>query len=191
MKEIDCLGGEGPGVEESLFLRFVLDRGEAYLKAKNPQIPYLWWALCYIPVSHIQDLRERIVGLSHEWSDGSSEAVSEAMSILRAVSDVPRVDIPVSFLQRDRVPFGQKDCRKVLRYAYRVGRDMLEEQNWQFVPVWHVLGWIGLLADPPQLKEFESLIDSALSPEKKLKQGQSILRASLFSPRDAYNTRGA
>lgn len=198
MKAIDSFNidsEEGPGIEEDLLLKFLIQRGEEFLSKSPPSHRSLWWLLIDIVASLDEDFQDRLGEIREK---ASRTTVSEILPVLGELRNTGLEDIPISRdLTEDRRLLDERDYRKVLKYVWIEGRKQLDAENFEFINVWAFLGWIGLTYCPERLKEFEELLQSELPQKELLEQGHHLIRDTLFrGPRriilkNAENDTGA
>jgi hypothetical protein len=66
-----------------------------------------------------------------------------------------------------------------LRAAERDGEKMLARGNYEFISIFHMLGWVGLRSDAQLLEKFETSCLASEKPEEGVKKGLNIVRDSI------------
>jgi hypothetical protein len=112
-----------------------------------------------------------------------STLVRNCREILSTVSINPASEHPMESLQD--TPFRQlseRDSRQIILTSIREIKKIMADQNFEFVPIIQMLGWIALQLYPRKLQEFDAVWESGLEPAELMQESRNILW-------DAYRNR--
>jgi hypothetical protein len=162
---------DGPAIEKNLLIQFVLKRLDELLESNCSKMSVVLEALSLVCVNHDpaanKDLNELFF---------PSTLVENCREILSTVSINPASEHPMESLQD--TPFrrlSERDSRQIILSTIREIRKITTNQDFEFIPIIQILGWIALQPYPTRLKEFETIWESGLEPAELMQESRSIL----------------
>ena len=180
---IDFTDPDGPGIQPSVILNFLIKRCNEIIQSENPKVPAVLQALGLSALASDKELCEKYRKIISYSSDTKEDVFRSSIDIFQSAleHDLDRRSSQNPPLAEEGPEMGEKFCRHVMMRAIREGRQMLEEGDFRFVQVFVLLGWIGLQCDPARLAEFEATCHSfADDPEKILTRGRDVLKDAIF-----------
>jgi hypothetical protein len=181
--KIDFTDPDGPGIQPSVILNFLIKRCNEIIQSENPKVPALLQALGLSALGSDEELFDKYKKIISYSAHKKEEVLRSSIDIFqRALEhDLDRRSSQTPAQAAEWPEMGEKFCRHVMMRAIREGRQMLEEGDFRFVQVFVLLGWISLQCDAKRLAEFEDTCHSfADNPEKVLTQGRDVLKDALF-----------
>ena len=178
---------DGPQIETSEILGFLIKRFSEALTRDNQRVPFLLQGMGLAGLGGDEELLLNYKGLLASSILPPNEIIRRAIEIFRlALEGDP--DNASSERQRERAegdrPLDEKASRHVMMVALREGRQMLQERERQICQNLEMLAWIGLQSDAEWLAEFEGVRRRfATDPEALIDAGRDILRDALFRRR--------
>jgi hypothetical protein len=177
---------EGPVIEPSLILKFLIKRFNEVLASGHSKVPFLLQGLALAGLAGEEELVANYKGVLSSPHLPPIEIIRRAVEIfqlaLKADPDSHCPQRPADDDEEDHEP-DEKYCRQIMMNAIREGRQMLEEGDdcFPYVQVFVMLGWIALSRDPLRQVEFEAACNSfADDPQGLLKAGMEILKDAFF-----------
>jgi hypothetical protein len=178
---------DGPQIETSEILGFLIKRFSEALTRDNQRVPFLLQGMGLAGLGGDEDLLANYKGLLASSILPPKEIIRRSVGIFQmalerdpdnASSERPREQT------EDGHALDEKASRHVMMVALREGRQMLQEQEVRFVRIFEMLGWISLQGDPEWLAEFETVRKTFVNdPEGLIEAGRDILRDALFRRR--------
>ncbi len=147
---------DGPEIQPSIVLNFLIKRFEEILVRREPNIPAILHCLALAGLGNDDELLTQYKAIFSWPYPASPEIIHQAIEIFQTALQRDPDSRPVEFSPQETelsLPF----CKLVLRAALREGREMILARDFRFVQVFIVLGWIGLQCDPDRLAEFQEI----------------------------------
>jgi len=184
--KIDRAEPEGPELESSLLLNFLIKRFNEVLESEHSKVPFLLQGLALAGLATDEDLLANYKGLLASSILPPKEIIRRAIEIFRLAlegdPDSHGPQRPPQEVEEDSEP-DEKYGKRIIMNALREGKIMAEQSDYQHVQVFVVLGWCGLSLAAARLTEFETVLQSfADDPEELVKRGRDILKDALFRP---------
>ena len=177
----DVFGPDGPEVEPTLLLRFLIKRYDELLETANPRIPLVFQGLSLAGVAHDEKGYEEISSILFPASQVQRcrEVLTETLARTQ-----PGQSTPHSGDDRGLPSLDERAYRQFLMSALREGKRMIAAEDYEFAQIIRVLGWIALQSYPRRLAEFE---DAWKASQEDLgeatRRGVEVLRTA-FGRRD-------
>lgn len=184
---IDRAEPEGPELQSSLLLNFLVKRFNEALTTDSPKVPFLLQGLGLVGLGTDEELLSNYKGLLASSILPPAEIIRRAVEIFQIAlerdPDTRSTQRPPGEVEDDQEP-DEKCCRQIMMNAIREGRLMLEEGDdgrFRYLQVFVMLGWIALSCDPLRQAEFDATCHTfADDPEGLIKAGREILKDALF-----------
>jgi hypothetical protein len=191
---IDLTQSDGPEVEESLLLLFLIERCNEILGSDRPKFSAVLQGLGLAALAHdpaLHDKYGKIISLS---SSPPEEIIRKSINIFQMALDRDpdrcSSQRPAAEAEED----GEADvkyCRRFMMQALREARVMAEQSDYYFFRVFALLAWIALQCDAKRQAEFDKVRSGfADDPESMVLKGQEILKDALFRPRTKSQSSG-
>jgi len=181
--KIDFTDPDGPGIQPSVILNFLIKRCNEIIQSEHPKVPAVLQALGLSALGSDEELFDKYRKITSYSAHKEEEVLRSSIEIFqRALEhDLDRRSSQNPPQAAEWPEMGEKFCRHVMMRAIAEGRQMLQEGDFRFVQVFVLLGWISLQSDSERLAEFEEVCASfADDPEKILTQGTDVLKDALF-----------
>jgi hypothetical protein len=184
--KIDRAGPEGPELQSSLLLNFLVKRFSEGLTSDSPKVPFLLQGLGLVGLATDEDLLANYKGLLASPILPPAEIFRRAVEIFHfALQRDPDNRSSQGLTDRsdeDHEP-DEKLSKRIIMNALREGKIMAEQSDYRYVQVFVVLGWGGLQCDQERLSQFERILQSfADDPEELVRRGRDVLKDALFRP---------
>ena len=177
----DLYSPDGPEIEPTLLLRFLIKRYDELLETANPRISLVFQGLSLAGVAHDEKGYEKLSSILFPASQvpRCREVLTETLARTK-----PGQSPPQSANNRRFPSLDERAYRQFLMSALREGKRMIAEDNYEFAKVLESLGWIALQCYPRRLAEFQAAWDSfEEDPAKAVENAVDVLRAA-FSLKD-------
>jgi hypothetical protein len=180
---IDFTDPDGPGIQPSVILNFLIKRCNEIIQSENPKVPGVLQGLGLSALGSDKELHDKYGKIISHSAHKKEALIRSSIDIFQSAleKDLDRRSSENPPRGEDWPEMGEKFCRHVMMRAIREGRQMLEEGDFRFVQVFVLLGWISLQSDSKRLAEFEATCHSfADDPEQILTRGRDVLKDALF-----------
>jgi len=183
---IDLTDPEGPSIEPSIILTFLIKRFNEVLASEHPKAPAVLLGLglgALASDTQFFDKYRKIISYSFSKKE---ETLRSSIEIFQCAldHDLDRRSSQNPPQAEECREMGEKFCRQVMMRAILEGQQMLEEGDFRFVRIFECLAWIALQCDQERLAEFDEIRTSYNDdPEKVVRRGTDILRNALFPRR--------
>lgn len=185
-KNTYVIESEGPVVESSQILEFLIKRCHDVLDTDRPILPLCLQGLGHAALGEDEPLLRQFRETLSSVDCSPEESIRGAIRVLQSGLDQMPVECSGLRTGTGNYELGEKACRHIMMTAHHEGKLMLEEKDYRFLRVFEVLGWIGLQCDSEWLTEFEAVRKSFVNdPEGLIEAGRDILRDALFRRRPA------
>jgi hypothetical protein len=181
--KIDFTDPDGPGIEPSVILNFLIKRFNEVLASERSEVSAVLHGLGLSALGSDEELYDKYGKIISYSSDTKEQVLRSSIDIFHSAleHDLDRRSSQNPPQAAEWPEMGEKFCRHVMMRAIREGRQMLQECDFRFVQVFVLLGWISLQCDPARLAEFEATCNSfADDPEQILTRGRDVLKDALF-----------
>jgi hypothetical protein len=182
--KMDLNEPEGPEIQPSLILEFLIKRCNEFIQSENPRFPFLLQGLALAGLETDKDLLDDYMGLLASPILPPAEIFRRAVEIFQIAlerdPDSRHSQPPNEQTVDDQEP-DEKCGRQIIMNALREGKIMLDQADFRFLRLFEVLGWAGLQHDPASLAEFEAVRSSLRNdPESMVLKGREILKDAIF-----------
>ena len=175
----------GPSVDSETLLRFVIAKCTEVIEQNRTELPRMWVSLTLAAVSPDEEFYNQLKQIIA--SSASAEQILGMCKtvFLPALNRLDGVQSPEWVDAKEKYPAAtEKDYMRLLLYALREGKKMMDSRNYEWVKVFESLTWIGLQYYDFRLCQFE---DARLSfnddPENLVRKGVEIIKTVAYSPR--------
>jgi hypothetical protein len=180
---IDFTDPDGPGIQPSVILNFLIKRCNEIIQSENPKVPGVLQGLGLSALGSDKELHDKYGKIISHSAHKKEALIRSSIDIFHSAleHDLDRRSSENPPQAAEWPEMGEKFCRHVMMRAIREGRQMLEEGDFRFVQVFVLLGWISLQCDAERLDEFEETCRFlGDDPEKLIEAGRDILKDALF-----------
>jgi hypothetical protein len=181
---IDLIDSDGPGIEQSLILQFLIKRFEEILLGKDSRVPPVIHALALAGLGTDEEVLTQYKTIFSWPYTAHPEIIQQAIEIFQTALQRDPDSRSLQFSSQEAEESSELNfpfCKLVARTALREGREMILARDYRFVQVFIILGWIGLQRDPERLAEFEEIVTShSDDPERLVQKGRDILCDAVF-----------
>ena len=183
--DLDFIESEGPLVQSSLLLEFLIERFNEMLASENPEIPVLLQEIGRVGLDGDEELIDYYTGILSSPHHAPKAIIQRAVDLFEAALQRDPDNRPMRYSkQREEQEPDERVCKHFRMTAFREGRKMSRERDFRYVKVFEMLAWIGLQTNHEGLAAFEQVRRShADDPGKLLEAGRDILRYTLFRSR--------
>ncbi len=176
----------GPSVDSETLLRFIIAKCTEIIEQNRQNLPRIWVALTLAAVSPDEEF---YTDLKQVVSSSASPETILGMCLnifLPSLNRLDGVQSPEWVDAKEKYPAAtEKDYMRLLLYALREGKKMMDSRNYEWVKVFESLTWIGLQYYAYRLCQFE---DARLSfnddPENLVRRGVEIIKTVAYTPRN-------
>ncbi|MGO9570402.1 MAG: hypothetical protein ACLP5H_22955 [Desulfomonilaceae bacterium] len=191
--KIDRAEPEGPELQSSLLLQFLIKRFSEALSSDSPKVPFLLQGMGLAGLGGDEELLLNYKGLLASSILPPKEIIRRSVELFQVAlardPDTSSFQDSREQTEEDR-PLNEKASRHVMMVALREAKIMIEQSDYRHSKIVEMLGWIGLQIDPEWLAEFEQVRSSfADDPEEMIERGRDILRDALFRRRPSGRVR--
>jgi len=179
-------GPEGPEMENTLMLRYLLKRYDEMLESDDPKISTIFGAISVASVGLDKESETELRRILFPLFYPDHALLQRCRDILlQTLERIEAEELPERLpSSADDLYLDERDCRKVLVMALREGKRMISEDNFEFAKVLESIGWIALQRYPRRLNEFGEAWKSCQDdPKEATEKAVKILR-SAFIRRD-------
>ncbi len=181
--KIDFTDPDGPGIQPSVILNFLIKRCNEIIQSENPKVPAVLQGLGLSALGSDEELFDKYGKIISYSSDTKEEVLRSSIDIFHSAleHDLDRRSSENPPQAAEWPEMGEKFCRHVMMRAIREGRQMLEEGDFRFVQVFVLLGWISLQCDAegwPSLRRRATPLQ--MTPRKFL-HGEEMFSKTPFS----------
>jgi hypothetical protein len=179
-EKYDAFGSDGPSVEPTLLIRFLLRKFDELLKTDNPKLPLAFKALSLGCVG-LDDEAERELK-SFMFPEPQIRNCRDVLArILARIEKGEFTNHREMEIEGD-VSLPEWAHEQILITALIESRKMLDEDVFEFAPIIRLLGWIALQTYPRRLAEFEDVWKSSSDdPGEAIEKGLNVLRIAFMS----------
>ena len=171
MNSTDTYEEEGPSIESNLLIRFVIARLDELIENNCSKMSVILQALSLTCVAHDPEANKDLNELFFP-----SSLVKNCRAILSRVSLSTDTIHPLESLQETPLRrLSERDSRQIILSAMREVKRITANQDFEFLPIIQVLGWIALQPYPRKLQEFEAVWESGLEPAELMEAARHIL----------------
>jgi hypothetical protein len=161
---------DGPAIEKNLLLQFVLKRLDELLENNCSKMSIILEALSLVCVAHDPEANKNLNELFFP-----STLVKNCRDILSRVSFSDTEHALESFEETPFRRLSERESRQVLLSAMREVKRITANQDFEFIPIIEILGWIALQPYPKRLQEFEAVWELGLEPAHLMQEARHIL----------------
>jgi hypothetical protein len=177
-------GPDGPEIEPTLLLRYLVKRYDELLESDNPRINLTLGGLSLTGVARDEEAEKELNYLLYPASHPDHTLLTRCKEIfLRTLDRTKPEETPRLSGDGARLPsLDEGTCRQILLTALREGKRMIADDNYEYAKIIESTGWIALQCYPRRLAEFE---DAWLEedPRDAIRRVVEVLRTA-FSRRN-------
>lgn len=179
-EKYDASGSDGPEVEPTLLIRFVLKKFDELLERENPTMSVLYRALALAAVAQDETADSELQAIF--FPESQVKCCSEVLrQALTRIQEGQFTECREAKLETD-VSLPEWVSRQVLITALSESRKMLDENNFEYAKIIRSLAWIALQYYPRRLSEFQSVWKSSSDdPGVAIERGLEVLRIAFMS----------
>jgi hypothetical protein len=177
-------GPDGPEIEPTLLLKYLIKRYGELLESDHPRIPFVLGGLSLSGVAHDKESEAELQRALYPTTYPDHALLNRCKDVLTRTLDRTKQEQTPRHSGDDRgLPsLDERACRQMLISALREGKKMVAAEDYEFAQIIRILGWISLQCYPKRLTEFEDAwLEQA--PEQATRRAVEVLR-SAFSRRD-------
>jgi hypothetical protein len=182
--KIDVTQSDGPEIQPSVILNFLVKRCNEIAQGDYPKIPFVLRALGLAGLAHDPELYNKCKEIMSSPDFTKDEVIRSSIDIFKIAleGDPDRCPHqPQSSGGKDGREPDVKACKQFLLTGIREAKLMAEEADYRFLRIFEILAWVGLRCRADLMADFETLCkSSANDPENILQEGREILKAALF-----------
>jgi hypothetical protein len=166
---------DGPNVDNTLLLQFLIDRFDESLERANPRFPLLFQGLALSSVAHDEEAESEVRGIL--LPEGQLRRCRAILA--QALERDPEAEL--SDQKRDKQdeeypPLDEPTCRQFLLSAIREANAMINAADYRYASILKMLGWISLQHYPRRLKEFQIVWESCDEyPDEAIQRAVEVL----------------
>lgn len=156
-------GPDGPELERTLLLRFLIKRYDELLESDHPRIPVILGGLSLSGVAHDEESEAELQRILYPAKHPDHALLNRCKDIfIRTLARTKEEPTPRLSGDDGRVPsLDERASRQVLISAFREGKRMIAVEEYEFAQIIRSLGWIALQCYPRRLAEFEDAWQSS------------------------------
>jgi len=177
-------GPDGPEIEPTLLLRYLIGRYDELLQTDNPRIPFVLGGLSLSGVAHDEESQAELQRILYPTTYPDHALLNRCKDVfLRTLDRTKEGQTRERSGDDGRLPsLDERTCRQILLTALREGRRMIADDSYEYAKVVESTGWIALQCYPRRLAEFE---DAWLEqdPRDAIRRSVEVLRTA-FSRRN-------
>jgi len=177
----------GPSMKPEVLVKFIIKKCQEVIGQKRKKLAPIWVALALAAVAHDREFYDRL----REVISTSSASPERILKMFRdiflpALDRLDGVQTPEWVDAEGKYPPAEeRDYQRILLYALREGKKMMDSGTYEWVKVFESLTWIGLQPYYFRLYQFECVRGSCEGdPENLIKHGIKIIRAAGVSTRN-------
>ena len=177
-------GPDGPEIEPTLLLRYLVKRYDELLESDNPRINLTLGGLSLTGVARDEEAEKELNYLLYPASHPDHTLLTRCREIfLRTLDRTKPEETPRLSGEGGRLPsLDERASRQMLISAIREGKKMVATEDYEFVQIIRILGWISLQCYPRRLAEFEDAWFEQ-DPRDAIRRAVEVLRTA-FSRRN-------
>lgn len=156
-------GPDGPEVEPSLLLRYLVMRYDELLESEHPRIPFVLGGLSLSGVAHDEESQAELQRILYPAKHPDHALLNRCKEVfLRTLDRTKEGQTPRRSGDDGRLPsLDERTCRQILLTALREGKRMIADGNYEYAKIVESTGWIALRCYPRRLAEFEDAWQSS------------------------------
>ena len=177
-------GPDGPEIEPTLLLRYLVKRYDELLESDHPRITLALGGLSLSGVAHDEGSEAELQRILYPARHPDHALLNRCREIfLRTLDRTKEGKTPRLSGDGGRLPsLEERTCRQILLTALREGKRMIADDNYEYAKIIESLGWIALQCYPRRLKEFENAWREE-DPRDAIRRAVEVLRTA-FSRRN-------
>jgi hypothetical protein len=181
----NLLGPEGPEIEPSLLLRYLIKRFDEMLQTNDPTFPLALRGLALSSVAHDKDgyAELRSILIPPDQISRCREILEQ--TLLRTKDDGTLIDRGGEKVEC----LDEMTCRQVLLTALDEGERMVDEDSYEFAPIFQCIGWIALRCYPLRLEEYEKIWQSCAGDPRQAISAQLEILEIALDQKDVEETK--
>jgi hypothetical protein len=176
-KDNHLYGPDGPGVEPTLLLRYLIEKAEELFDKRYTGFPLFFRALGVSALSPFPELHKEFVQIVSPSDKPVSKRAERCKKLF--IEALSRPQDRYSY-ESGGESHEQRSHDRVIanRFAWaarREGETMVERNNFEYLPIWECMTFIALQGDAMRLREFEEKCLQYPEPAQKIEQVIPIL----------------
>ncbi len=173
----DIYDPDGPQVEPSLLLRFLIEKSEELTEKTYSVFPLPFRGLGATALSPFPELYKEFVEIVSPSESPVKERAEKCKKLfVEALARPQKKNCYVSKGGEDH-SFHPVISNRFAWAARRLGEDMVEEKDFRYLSIWTCMTWIGLCGDAEKLRDFQEKCLQFPDPEERIEQVIPILWA--------------
>jgi hypothetical protein len=150
-------GPDGPEIEPTLLLRFLIQRYDDLLESDHPRIPFILGGLSLSGVAHDEESEAELRRILYPTTHPDHALLNRCKDIfIRTLARTKEEPTPRLSGDDGRLPsLDERASRQVLISALREGKRVIAAEKYEFAQIIRSLGWMALQCYPRRLAEFE------------------------------------
>jgi len=150
-------GPDGPELEPTLLLRYLIQRYDELLESDNPRINLTLGGLSLSGVAHDGESEAELQRILYPATHPDHDVLNRCKDIFLRTLDRTKPEQTPRLGHGGRLPsLDERTCRQILVTALREGKRMIADENYEYAKIIESIGWIALRCYPRRLKEFEN-----------------------------------
>ena len=177
----------GPCIESEVLLKFIIKKCAEIIGQNRQSLPRIWVSLTLAAVAHDHEFYDQLKQIIDSSSASPETILGMCQNIfLPSLNRLDGVQSPEWVDAKEKYPAAtEKDYQRILLYALREGKKMMDSRNYEWVKVFESLTWIGLQFYAYRLCQFEDARQSFNDdPENLVRRGVEIIKAVAYTPRN-------
>ncbi len=177
----DVYDPDGPQVEPSLLLRFLIEKSEELSTRNFTGFPLPFRGLGVSVLDPFPDLEKEFLTIISESEEPVSERAKKCKGIFIEALARPQPQDSKFYAPKggEEHRFERVVSNRFAWEARRLGEEMVEEKDFRFLSIWTCMTWIGLQTDAEKLRDFQEKTLLYTDPEERIEQVIPILWAAM------------
>jgi hypothetical protein len=170
-------GPDGPEVEPTLLLRYLIEKAEELFDKRYTGFPLSFRALGVSVLSPFPELQKEFVEIVSPSDKPVSKRAEKCKKLfIEALARPPdRYSYEYSGESHEQRSNDRVIANRFAWAARREGETMVEQNNFEYLPIWECMTFIALQGDAEKLREFEEKCLQYPEPAQKIEQIIPIL----------------
>ncbi len=176
-KDNHLYGPDGPEVEPTLLLRYLIEKAEELFDKKYAGLPLSFRALGVSVLSPFPELKNEFVQIVSPSDKPVSKRAKKCKKLFIEALATPqdRYSYESSGESHEQRSHDRVIANRFAWAARREGETMVERNNFEYLPIWECMTFIALQGDAEKLREFEEKCLQYPEPAQKIEQVIPIL----------------
>jgi len=174
-----------PPVDPDVLVRFAIKKFEEVKNPEHREPPAIWIALTLATVAEDHQFHDRLQDMVSSTANHPEKIFKMKDLFMHALGLSQDKYLAENSDEKKRCPFrDERICKEILRYARRVGREMITSRNYGNILVFRVLMNAGLQFSSWRFGQFAEICESFSSDlENIVRKGLEIIKVMTYTPR--------